>query len=293
MIKYPIRSTGSFMGYPNPTWKAAKVAVLPIPYDATTSYQSGARFGPEAMIAASTQLELYDEELGFETLKKVPVYTLDPMEPQLNHPGDMVNEVYQAVRQIVRDKKFPFCFGGEHSLTYGAVKAACEQFKNVSVLHFDAHADFRNEYEGTPYNHACVMRRSIEQATSVTSVGVRSVSLEDAAEHKHFSKRHHLFLAPKLPTQDIVKTLQKNVYITIDMDVFDASIMPATGTPQPGGLNWYEVLGLVRAVAKAKKVIGADVMEFMPIGGLRAPDFLAAKLVYKMIGAFYFPKKLS
>lgn len=278
-----------FLGYPNPTWKKSKVALLPIPYDATTSYQSGARFGPEAMLNASAQVELYDEELGFETVKKVPIYTLDPLVPQLNSPADMVDEVYQAVKKIYRDKKFPFAFGGEHSLTFGAVKAACEKFKNVSVLHLDAHADFRNDYEGTKYNHACVMRRSVECAASVTSVGVRSVSIEDASEHKKFSKRHQVFLAPHVPLPAILKTLQKNVYLTIDIDVFDSAIMPSTGTPQPGGLNWYDVLSLVRAVAKTKTVIGADVMEFMPIGGLRAPDFLAAKLVYKMIGAFYFP----
>lgn len=279
----------AYLGYPNPTWKAAKVALLPIPYDATTSYQSGARFGPEAMINASAQLELYDEELGFETVKKVPIYTMDPLTPQLGNPADMMAAVYQSAKKIYHDKKFPFAFGGEHSLTYGVVKAACEKFKNVSVLHFDAHADFRNEYEGTKYNHACVMRRSIERAASVTSVGVRSVSIEDATEYKKFAKRHHVILAPHLPIQNILQTLNKNVYITIDIDVFDAAIMPSTGTPQPGGLGWYDVLSLVRAVAKTKNVIGADVMEFMPIGGLRAPDFLAAKLVYKMIGAFYFP----
>lgn len=280
------------MGYPNPNWDKAKVVLLPIPYDATTSYQSGTRFGPEAMIAASTQLELYDEELGFETLEKVPVFTLDQMEPQLDHPGDMMDEVYKAVKQIYQAKKFPFSFGGEHSLTYGAVKAACEFYKNVSVLHLDAHADFRDSFEGTKFNHACVMRRSIECADSVTSVGIRSVASDDAAQHQKFSKNHTMFLAPKVPLDKILKTLKKNVYITIDIDVFDASIMPSTGTPQPGGLNWYDVLGLVRAVAKHKTVIGADVMEFMPIGGLRAPDFLAAKLVYKMIGSFYFPGKL-
>jgi agmatinase len=292
MINYPIRNTAGFLGYPNPSWKDAKVALLPIPYDATTSYQSGARFGPEAMINASAQLELYDEELGFETLEKVPVYTLDPMEPQMNHPGDMLNEVYKATKQIYRDKKFPFLFGGEHSLTFGAVKAARELYKkDFSVLHFDAHADFRDSFEGTKYNHACVMRRSIECSDSVTSVGMRSVASDDAAEHKKFSKRHTMFLAPKLPIQKILASLKKNVYITIDIDVFDAAVMPSTGTPQPGGLNWYDVLGLVRAVAKSKNVVGADIMEFMPIGGLRAPDFLAAKLVYKMIGSFYFPKK--
>jgi agmatinase len=293
MITYPIRSNYTYLGYPNPSWQDAKVALLPIPYDATTSYQSGSRFGPEAMMNASAQLELYDEELAFETVQRVPIYTLDQMAPQLGNPADMVAEVYKATKQIYRDKKFPFCFGGEHSLTFGAVKAACEQYDNVSVLHFDAHADFRNEYEGTPYNHACVMRRSIECADNVTSVGVRSVSIEDATEHKHFTKRHQVFLAPALPTKKILATLKKNVYITIDVDVFDAAVMPATGTPQPGGLGWYDVLGLVRAVAKSRTVIGADVMEFMPIGGLRAPDFLAAKLVYKMIGSFYFPHKLK
>jgi len=295
MIQYPIRSYYTYLGTPQPTWSDAKVALLPIPYDGTTSYQSGSRFGPEAMINASNQLELYDEELGFETTDRVPIYTLEPMEPQMSNPADMVDEVYKAVQQIYTAGKFPFCFGGEHSLTYGAVKAACEKFKDVSVLHFDAHADFRNEFEGTPFNHACVMRRSIETAASVTSVGVRSIASDDMAEHKKFAKnkRHTMFLAPKLPTKEILATLKKNVYITIDIDVFDAAVMPSTGTPQPGGLNWYDVVGLVRAVAKNKNVIGADVMEFMPIGGLRGPDFLAAKLVYKMIGSFYFPKLLK
>lgn len=290
MIHYPIRSTFTFLGVKNPSWKRAKVVLLPVPYDGTTSYQSGARFGPEAIVSASTQLELFDEELGFETISRVPIYTLDPLEPQLDHPGDMVEEVRKAVRQIRKTKKFPFLLGGEHSLTFGAVMAIAERRRDVSILHLDAHADFRNAYEGTRFNHACVMRRCIDVVDSITSVGVRSIAAEDMAEHQQFSKRHHIFTAPHLPLARIVNSLQRNVYITVDLDVLDNSIMPSTGTSQPGGLNWYQVLEVIRAVTRQRRVIGADVMELMPIGGLRAPDFLAAKLVYKMIGAFFFPK---
>lgn len=286
MIKYPVRSSYTFLGLPNPTWQKAKVALLPIPYDATTSYQSGTRFGPEAMINASKQLELYDEEFGLEPITKFPVYTLDEMEPQMNHPGDMIEEVRKATQQIVQAGKFPFLFGGEHSLTFGAVQVAAKKYKDISVLHLDAHADFRQSFEGTPFSHASVMRRSIEVVDDVTSVGLRSIAKDDMIEHKKFSKRHHMFLAPHLPIVDIIKTLRKHVYITVDIDVFDGSIMPATGTPQPGGLDWYGVTSILRAVAQQRKIVGADIMEFMPIGGLRAPDFLAAKLTYKMMSYF-------
>ncbi|MBI2415819.1 MAG: agmatinase [Candidatus Kerfeldbacteria bacterium] len=284
MINYSIRSTAHFMGYPNPQWAQAKAVLLPIPYDGTTSYQSGTRFGPEAMLAASTQLELYDEEFGFETISRLPVYTLDPMEPHLNHPGDMIAAVRQATAQIYRAKKFPLLFGGEHSLTFGAVQAAYQYHKKFSVLHLDAHADFRNEYEHTRFNHACVMRRSIEVAQAVTSVGLRSIGRADMIEHKKYKKRHHWFLAPAVPLEQIIATLGSKVYITVDIDVLDASIMPATGTPLPGGLGWYDVLAVIKAVGQQRQVIGADIMEFMPIGGLRAPDILAAKLLYKMLG---------
>src|SRR3989338_7767529 len=138
MIKYPVRSSYTFLGLPNPAWQKAKVALLPIPYDATTSYQSGTRFGPEAMMNASKQLELYDEEFGIEPITKFPVYTLDEMEPQLNHPGDMIEAVRKATQQIVQAGKFPFLFGGEHSLTFGAVQVVAKKYKDISVLHLDA-----------------------------------------------------------------------------------------------------------------------------------------------------------
>lgn len=290
MVKYPIKSTNGFLGYGNPAWAKAKVALLPIPYDATTSYQSGARFGPEAMLAASNQLELYDEEFGYEPIHRFPVYTMDPVEPQLNHPGDMIETVRQVTQKIVQDGKLPFLFGGEHSLTFGAVQVLAKKYKDFSVLHLDAHADFRQSFEGTPYSHASVMRRSIEVVDDVTSVGLRSIALDDMTEHKKFAKRHHMFLAPHLPLEKIIGTLRKHVYVTVDIDVFDGSIMPATGTPQPGGLDWYGVLSVLREVARQRKVVGADIMEFMPIGGLRAPDFLAAKLTYKMMSYFSLKK---
>ncbi len=286
MIQYPIRSSYTFLGLPQPRWQIAKVALLPIPYDATTSYQSGTRFGPEAMLNASKQLELYDEEFDFEPIVKFPVYTLDEMEPQMNHPGDMIEEVRKVTQQIVKAKKFPFLFGGEHSLTFGAVQVIAKQYQDISVLHLDAHSDFRQQFEGTPYSHASVMRRSIEVVNHVTSVGLRSIAKDDMIEHKKFAKRHHMFLAPRVPIDEIISTLRKHVYVTVDIDVFDGSIMPATGTPQPGGLDWYAVTSLLRAVAEQRKVVGADIMEFMPIGGLRAPDFLAAKLTYKMMSYF-------
>lgn len=286
MIQYPIRSSAGFLGLPNPTWPKAKIALLPIPYDATTSYQSGARFGPETMLAASFQLELFDEEFGFEPCDRLGVYTLDPMELSLDNPRSMLNTVRDTVEKIVAARKLPFLFGGEHSLTFGAVEALYKKHKDFSVLHLDAHMDFRNEFEGTKYNHACVMRRCAD-LVPVTSVGIRSVAKDDLLEGKKLNHMKQVFYAPEVPLDRILETLPKKVYITIDIDVFDSSIMPSTGTPQPGGLNWYQVLGLVKAVAHHRQVIGADIMEFMPIGGLRAPDFLAAKLTYKMMSYFF------
>ncbi len=287
MIHYPVKSQATFLGTPAPSWPKAKVALLPIPYDATTSYQSGARFGPEAMLAASNQLELFDEELNCEPAARLAVYTLPPLEPRLDSPRAMIDLVRDTVKKIVVEKKFPLLVGGEHSLTLGAVEALYQnKTKDFSILHCDAHMDFRNEFEGTRFNHACVMRRSAE-LVPVTSVGIRSVAIEDRQEASAQDHRN-IFYAPAVPLKQILKTLRKKVYITIDVDVFDPGIMPSTGTPQPGGLSWFDILSLLRAVTRQHQVIGADVMEFMPIGGLRAPDFLVAKLVYKLLSYCFY-----
>jgi agmatinase len=261
-----------------------RVVVLPVPYDATTSYGGGARDGPHAIISASRQLELYDEELGCEPAAK-GFYTLDELEPSTDGPKQTIERVEEAVEAILEAKRFPVMLGGEHSLTLGAVEAARKKHPEMGVLQFDAHADLRDEFEGSKYNHACVMRRVSEKGIACAQVGVRSVIQEEidyAAK-----KGNRIFYAiekAKWKAEKIAASLPREVYVTFDLDALDSSLMPATGTPQPGGLSWSEATFLLREVMARKKIIGLDVMELAPIPGMRAPDFVAAKLAYKMIG---------
>ncbi len=263
--------------------ETSKVVILPVPYDSTTDYKSGAREGAQAIIAASQQLELYDAELDRETYQ-VGIHTLPSLEPVMSGPEQMITRVYQAARDLLEKDKLVVMLGGEHSLTLGLVQALGQRYHKLSVLQLDAHADLRNEYLGTKYSHACVMRR-VWELCPIVPVGIRSLSLE---EHE-FVKQHKLEpfyaedctpdLAPK-----VLANLPPEVYITIDLDVFDPSIMSAVGTPEPGGLSWHQVLGLLRVVAKERQVVGFDIVELCPREGPTSCTFLAAKLVYKLIG---------
>ena len=263
---------------------SAQVAILPVPYDSTTEWHSGSRNGPRSIIEASYYLEWYDLELQKE-LYGMGIHTLPELEPAYDSPEAMTQRVYRATASLLLSSKFIVTLGGEHSVSLGAVRAYAEKYPNCSVLQLDAHTDLRNEYLGTGYGHACVMRR-IHELCPVTQVGIRAVSIEE----KEFMATAGL--APfvlgdnsvPLPIDAIVQGLSDNVYITIDLDAFDPSIMSAVGTPEPGGLLWHHALALLRAVAQRKNIIGFDVVELCPDQGPAACAFLAAKLTYKLIG---------
>jgi len=281
-FSFPALEPFNFLGLSGQSYKKAKTVILPVPYSSTTTWKTGTNNGPQAIIEASRHLELYDIEAKKDFSKK-GIFTLDLLEPSKNSPKETILRIKKIVDKILRNKKIPFILGGEHSITLGAVMSFKDKFSDLSVLQFDAHADLRGEYEGTKYSHACVMRRIRDLKIPVTQVGIRSVS-EEESKYIGKIKNSNIFYAPDLPIDEIVNSLKKNVYLSFDLDIFDPSIMPSTGTPEPGGLGWYEVLGLIKEVSKKRKIVGADMVELDPIPGFSAPDFLAAKLAYKIIG---------
>lgn len=278
----------NFLGLPG-KWSAystARFAVLPIPYDATTSYSVGTRDGPRAIISASQQVELYDESLGRESLRD-GVATLEPVQPNVRGPEAMVDRVYQAARKVVRDNKFLIGLGGEHSISSGLVKAVKSRYKNLSVLQIDAHADLRDSYQGSPYSHAAVMRRIHDLRVPAVAVGIRNYSAEEARFIRQSGKK--IISArecrdSKTWIGDAVAALSPEVFVTIDIDGFDPAYAPGTGTPEPGGLDWYQVTDLLAAVARSRTIVAADVVEVKPIPPNNVTEFLAAKLLYRLIG---------
>lgn len=278
-------AVGEFAGLPHPTlFDRARVVILPIPLDRTTSYVPGTRSGPHEILVASSHMELWDEETQTD-IHDIGVCTL----PEMDFPYASMDEVVASIRrvaaEIVSRDKFLIALGGEHSITGPVVAAVASKHSGLSVLQIDAHADLRDTFMGTPHNHACTMRRVLEYARA-TQVGIRSLSTEEAE------------IAPTLPTEifydfnmreqpdwmaRVVDSLSETVYITIDVDGFDPAIMPATGTPEPGGLSWYEGLALLRRVIERRHVVGCDIVELAPIGGHVAPNFLCAKLLYKIL----------
>ena len=277
------RNFGS-LPFPYSDLATSKVVILPVPYESTVGFRHGTSQGPRAIIDASVELELYDHELDKESFR-VGIHTLPEVEPVMASPEKMIDRVYELVGDVLDYDKIPVMLGGEHSLTVGAVKAAIERIDNLSVLQLDAHADLRDQYLGTKLSNACVMRRIVELCP-VVQVGIRSLSQEE----NEFIKQRGMTLhyADNFNVQEsihqVVSSLSNDVYITIDLDVFDPSVMPAVGTPEPGGLGWYEVLALLKEVSKTKNVVGFDVVELCPIEGPVACSFMAAKLAYKIIG---------
>ena len=263
----------------------AKTVIVPVPYDSTSEWRSGSRRGPQAIIDASQYLELYDLELDRE-IYEIGISTLPRIEPLLSSPQDMIDRVCKVVEGLIQKEKFVVLLGGEHSLSLGAVRAFKEAFPRLSVLQLDAHADLRDEYLGTKYGQACVMRRIFELCP-ISQVGVRSLSWEE----KQFLSQTKLTpfymsnLASSAASIDkIVDSLSEDVYVTIDVDVLDPSIMPAVGTPEPDGMSWRQILDIVEPVALHKHVVGFDLTEFCPAEGPSSCAFLLAKLAYKLIG---------
>lgn len=273
---------------PYSDWENSRVVVLPVPYDSTTDWRSGTRDGPRAIIDASRYLELYDLELKRE-IYRVGIHTLPEIQPDMTSPENMTQRVYTVARELLDKNKTLLMLGGEHSLTLGMVKAYRERHQALSVLQLDAHADLRDSYLGTRFSHATVMRRVCELCP-IVPVGIRSLSEE---EHRFIDEAgikpvyaNGLILAGD-SINHIIATLSNEVYITIDLDVLDPSIMSAVGTPEPGGIGWYELLNLLREVARYKRIVGFDLVELCPDEGPRSCAFLAAKLAYKLIGYIY------
>ncbi len=266
--------------------ESSRFVIIPVPYDLTTSYLSGTRKGPYAVIEASTHLELYDEELGIETFL-AGIHTLPFIEPVTSSPEAMVERVAEVCRAMLDKGKVPVMIGGEHSLTIGMVKSLKSCYPDLSVIQLDAHADMRDSYEGSRYNHACVGRRVFE-TSYLKQIGIRSLSREEA-EYIESSKVDVVYADDlhSISDEDILNGLKDHVYISIDLDVLDPSIMPSVGTPEPGGLKWEDLLRIVRLVAETRHVVGFDVVELSPIPGFVSPDYLAAKLIYRSIGYIY------
>jgi agmatinase len=278
---YPSLEPFNFLGLDGQDYTKAQVVIFPVPYSSTTYWKAGTKDGPQALIEASRHIELYDGELQKDASKS-GIFTLPFLEPSKDSPKETIDRIENATDKILKDGKLLIMLGGEHSITLGSVLSFKNNFSDFSVLQIDAHSDLREEFQGTKYHHACVMKRVRDLGISVTQVGIRSMSEEEAAYVKKENIKN-IFWAPELPVDEIIGTLKENVYLTFDLDAFDTSIMPSTGTPEPGGLGWYEVLNLIKEITKRKKIIGADIVELDPIPGLSAPDFLAAKLVYKII----------
>jgi agmatinase len=262
----------------------SRVVVLPVPLDRTTSYVGGTRNGPHEILVASSHMELWDEETETD-VHSIGICTLPEMEFPFATIDEVVAEIERVASEIVRRDKFLFVIGGEHSITPPVVAAVAAKHPGVSVLQIDAHADLREAYMGSPNNHACAMRRVLEHART-TQVGIRSLSTEEASAIPGLETT--IFYDYNMRDDSrwmdrVVDSLGEKVYITIDCDGMDPAIMPSTGTPEPGGLSWREMLELLRKVIEARTVVGCDLVELAPLPGIVAPNFLCAKLIYKIL----------
>jgi agmatinase len=268
-------------------YEDARVLIWPVPYERTVSYGLGTREGPEAIIDASRYMELYDEEIGGETAA-IGIHTLPAIEAD-RAPEEMIPALERETQTLLQSEKFLCMLGGEHSITAPVVRAFCDKYPELSVLQIDAHADLRDSYEGTKFSHAAAMRRVLEVCPAV-QVGIRSLSAEEARVIPRLPTR--IFYAKDIAgrtdwVESAVDALTGDVYLTIDIDGLDPGLVPSTGTPEPGGLMWYEVLALLRVLARKRRVVGMDMVELCksPIGN--GPSFLAAKLIYKALGYIF------
>ncbi|MGC8478953.1 MAG: agmatinase [Candidatus Micrarchaeia archaeon] len=286
----------NMFGLEEQDYESAKIAVLPVPYDSTASFKSGSREGPRAIVEASRNIELYSEEFG-EDISKLGIYTLEELAPDFGSPEGMVNRISKEIDILLEDSKFPIMLGGEHTISIGAVKILSNKFgkDSFSVVHFDAHSDSRNEFMGAKVCHACVMARIRELCSSAISIGVRSIDKESMENYG----KDIIFMSDiraqgvKKVLERVIKSSREKVYISVDLDVLDPSEMPSTGTPEPDGLRFRELADMIKEIAKSKEIIGMDFVELMPIAGLEAPNYLAAKLIYLSIGSAFFGKRVK
>ncbi|MBS9774180.1 MAG: agmatinase [Tenacibaculum sp.] len=278
-----MKTNRTYSGIPEEYAKlqTAKVVLIPVPYDGTSTWQKGADKGPEAFLNASENMELYDIETDSEVYKE-GVFLTEPV-TENSSPEAMVEAVHTETKKYINKNKFVTVFGGEHSVSIGTIRAFDECFNNLSVLHIDAHTDLRKEYEGSTCNHACALYEA-NRNTNVVQVGIRSMDISEKTEinpDKIFFA--HDMAVDEYWMDDVLDQLSSNVFITFDLDAFDPSIMPSTGTPEPGGLLWYETLAFLKKVFSERNVVGFDIMELCPNEKDKSSDFLAAKLYYKML----------
>ena len=282
-----LKNKDGFLGIDNKTKFNEKVVVVPFGLEKTVSYGGGTKNGPKEIIKASHQVELYDEELNYEPHKKIGIKTLKPFKID-NNINKALRKISLINGNILNKKKFPLVLGGEHSITPGCIIPFTKKFKNICLLHFDAHADLRESYLGEKYSHASAIRRCLDyKNVSLISFGIRNISEGEIPFLKKNSKRINIFWAKdkKKWNLNTFKKMIKNktVYLTFDVDGFDSSIMPATGTPEPGGLFWNESLEIIKIAAKNSNIVGADINELSPIKGFNSYNFLVAKLAYKIL----------
>jgi agmatinase len=263
----------------------SRIVILPVPYDETSTWLKGAEKGPDAIMEASVNLEFYDIETDSE-VHKHGIYTIEPLIGK-SSPDDLVSSVHDKVLFLLSERKFPVVVGGNHTISIGSVKAFAEITENLSVLQLDAHSDLRQEYDGSKYNHACAMARIIELAP-IVQVGIRSMSVEELplADRNRVFYANSLYYDKSLYNKAI-DLLSENVYITIDLDVFDPSLIPSTGTPEPGGPEYFEIMHFLRDVARRKNVVGFDVVELCPSPTNKTSDFVAAKIIYQLLSYIF------
>jgi agmatinase len=262
-------------------YAASRIIIVPVPYDETSTWMKGADKGPDAIMEASVNLEFYDIETDSEA-HLYGIHTIEPVNEKRS-PEKLVGAVYDKVSALLAQKKFPVVVGGNHTVSIGSAKAFSEHFTDLSILQLDAHTDLRPEYEGSRYNHACAMAR-IGEFGPLVQVGIRSMSRDEVsiADRNRIFPAHELFL-DKTKYSQAIGMLTENVYITIDLDVFDPSLMPSTGTPEPGGPEYYEIMNFLKEVIKKKNVVGFDIVELCPSPANKAPDFVAAKIIYQLL----------
>lgn len=266
-------------------YRQSDIVIVPVPYDETSTWMKGSDRGPDAIMEASPNLEFYDVETGTEVYKR-GIFTDKPV-PETRSPAALVNSVFDKTLSLISDEKFPVFVGGNHTVSIGSAKACAGKYNDLTVLQLDAHADLRQEYEGSPFNHACSMAR-IRETAPIIQVGIRSIS----ADELEYAVRERMFMAHELYYDKglygkALDLLTENVYITIDLDVLDPSLMPSTGTPEPGGPSYYELMHFLRQVAGKRNVVGFDVVELCPSPSNKAPDFVAAKIIYQLLSYIF------
>jgi agmatinase len=265
--------------------ETAKIVLIPVPYDGTSTWQKGSDKGPDAFLHASENMELYDIETDSEVYKQ-GIHIVDPI-TENESPEKMVEAVYEQTKSLLLSKKFVTVFGGEHSVSIGSIRAFNEYYSDLTVVQLDAHADLRKEYEGSTCNHACAMHEA-NNDTNLIQIGIRSMDVSE----KRVMNVDNVFFAHDMQDDEYwddsaIELMTENVYITIDLDAFDPSILSATGTPEPGGLQWYETLNFLKRIFQEKNVVGFDIVELCPNPADKSSDFLAAKLYYKMLSYKY------